>query len=137
MKYFTIKELCKSNTAIKNKIDNHPSPEVEANLTTLIEKCLDPIREKFGKPITVTSGYRCEKLNKAVGGQSNSFHKTGCAADIVGDTNAKTYEIFKIAKELGVYTECLFETNKRGSKWLHIAFDPKSSKHLCVDNYKG
>lgn len=137
MKYFTIKELCKSNKAIQLKINNHPTPEVEANLKVLVDECLDPIREKYGKPITVTSGYRCDKLNKAVGGQPNSFHKTGCAADLVGDTNAKTYEIFQIAKELGIYTECLFERNRRGSKWLHIAFDPNSSKHLCVDNYKG
>ena len=72
MKYFSIKELCKSNTAIKNKIDNHSTPEIEKNLTILIEHCLDPIREKFGKPITVTSGYRCEKLNKLVGGKPNS-----------------------------------------------------------------
>lgn len=136
MKYFSIEELCKSNTAIKNHIENTPTVEIEHNLITLIEQCLDPIREVFGKPITVTSGYRCEKLNKLVGGKSTSFHLTGCAADIVGDTNAKTYEIFKIAKKLGTYTECLFETNKRGAKWLHIAFDPSSGKHVCIDNYK-
>ena len=61
----------------KNKIDNHPTLEIERNLTILIEHCLDPIREKFGKPITVTSGYRCEKLNKLVGGKPNSQHLKG------------------------------------------------------------
>jgi len=68
MKYFTINELCKSSVASKKKIDNTPSEEVKVNLERLINEVLDPIREEFGKPITVTSGYRCSKLNKEVGG---------------------------------------------------------------------
>lgn len=96
---------------------------------------MDPIREKFGKPITVTSGYRCEKLNKEVGGVSNSDHKFGYAADLVGDTNAKTREIFEIAKKLNVYTQLLYEKNKRGSIWVHISYNPNSTKHQCIDNY--
>ena len=135
MKYFSISELCKSSTAIKMKIDNTPSEEIKRNLTILIEECLDPIREKFGKPITVTSGYRCEKLNKEVGGVPNSDHKFGYAADLVGDTNTKTREIFEIAKKLNVYTQLLYEKNKRGSIWVHISYNPKSTKHQCIDNY--
>lgn len=136
MKYFTINELCKSSVASKKKIDNTPSNEIKANLERLINEVLDPIREEFGKPITVTSGYRCPKLNKEVGGQPNSFHLRGCAADIIGDTNAKTKEIFEIAKRLGKFSECLFESNSRGSIWLHISYDPSSSKHVCINNYK-
>ena len=135
MKYFSIKELCKSNTAIKNKIDNHPTPEIERNLTILIEHCLDPIREKFGKPITVTSGYRCEKLNKLVGGKPNSQHLKGQAADLVGDTNAKTKEIFEIAKQLGNFDQLLFERNSKGSIWVHISYKDSGNRKQCIDNY--
>ena len=119
MKYFSISELCKSSVANKKKIDNTPTEEIKRNLTVLIEECLDPIREKFGKPITVTSGYRCEKLN----------------ADLVGDTNEKTREIFEIARKLNVYTQLLYEKNKRGSIWVHISYNPNSTKHQCIDNY--
>ena len=135
MKYFSIKELCKSNTAIKNKIDNHPTPEIEKNLTILIEHCLDPIREKFGKPITVTSGYRCEKLNKLVGGKPNSQHLKGQAADLVGDTNTKTKEIFEIAKQLGNFDQLLFEKNSKGSIWVHISYQDSGNRKQCIDNY--
>ena len=135
MKYFSIKELCKSNTAIKNKIDNHPTPEIERNLTILIEHCLDPIREKFGKPITVTSGYRCEKLNKLVGGKPNSQHLKGSAADLVGDTNTKTKEIFEIAKQLGNFDQLLFERNSKGSIWVHISYKDSGNRKQCIDNY--
>ena len=135
MKYFSIKELCKSNTAIKNKIDNHPTPEIEKNLTILIEHCLDPIREKFGKPITVTRGYRCEKLNKLVGGKPNSQHFKGQAADLVGDTNTKTTEIFEIAKQLGNFDQLLFEKNSKGSIWVHISYKDSGNRKQCIDNY--
>lgn len=135
MKYFSIKELCKSNTAIKNKIDNHPTPEIEKNLTILIEHCLDPIREKFGKPITVTSGYRCEKLNKLVGGKPNSQHLKGQAADLVGDTNTKTKEIFEIAKQLGNFDQLLFEKNSKGSIWVHISYKDSGNRKQYIDNY--
>ena len=63
MSYFTIKELSKSSTAEKLGIDNTPAPEIRAKLNTLIS-ALDKIREQYGKPIIVTSGYRCPELNK-------------------------------------------------------------------------
>lgn len=134
MKYFSIKELCKSDTATRKKINNAPTPEAEANLVRLIEEVLDPIREKFGRPISVSSGYRCDKLNAAVGGAKNSFHRSGCAADLYCKTNALTKQVFEIAKSLGKYTELLYE--RSGSAiWVHIAWDPKSNKHYCCDNY--
>ena len=117
------------------KRDNHPTSEIERNLTILIEHCLDPIREKFGKPITVTSGYRCEKLNKLVGGKPNSQHLKGQAADLVGDTNAKTKEIFEIAKQLGNFDQLLFERNSKGSIWVHISYKDSGNRKQCIDNY--
>ena len=68
MKYFTIAELCRSTTADNKCIDNTPAPEIREKLQTLIEELLDPIREAWGKPIRVNSGYRCPALNQAVRG---------------------------------------------------------------------
>lgn len=83
MKYFTIDELCKSNTARAKKIPNYPqSEEVFDNLRALVDNILDPAREKLGRPIYVNSGYRCPKVNEMVGGVKNSQHMKGQAADI-------------------------------------------------------
>lgn len=71
--YFTIEELCASDTAKKKSIDNRPSPNLVNELQKTID-FLNPIREAWGSPIKVTSGYRSEALNRAVGGVSNSSH---------------------------------------------------------------
>ena len=68
MRYFTIDELCHSDTAIALGIDNTPNQEVKEHLVQLIEELLDPLREAWGSPIKVNSGYRCAKLNRATKG---------------------------------------------------------------------
>ena len=70
MKYFTIAELCKSDTADRKGIDNRCKKEHVANLTALVDNVLDPLREAYGKPITINSGFRSPALNKAVGGSA-------------------------------------------------------------------
>ena len=84
---FTLEELIHSDTANAKGIDNTPTKEIEENLKYLAEKALQPIRDKWGKPLTVNSGYRCKELNKAVGGVSNSSHLTGLGAAIEAGTN--------------------------------------------------
>ena len=64
MKYFTIEELCYSDTAKKHKIDNTPNEEIIEHLTEFTENVLDKLREVWGSPIKVSSGYRCDELNK-------------------------------------------------------------------------
>lgn len=82
MNYFTFFELEYSKKAVENNIKNAPTPEVEDNLRLLVENLLDPLRELYGKPIIIGSGFRNEKVNKLVGGVKNSQHKSGCAADL-------------------------------------------------------
>ena len=83
MKYFTISEFIKSDTALKMRLWNGANREVEENIRALVDNVLDPLRERYGYPIYVTSGYRCPKLNSAVNGAPNSQHMRGEAADIV------------------------------------------------------
>lgn len=93
-KYFTWQELLRSNTAVRLHIDNVPKTDnVITNLISLSYN-LSYIRERFGKPILVNSGYRCYDLNKAVGGVANSKHMLGKAADIRCGTINYTYELF-------------------------------------------
>lgn len=89
-KYFTVAEMVKSETADRRGIDNRLPKALICNVNGLIDNVLDPLREAYGKPITVTSGYRCEALNKAVGGSKTSEHMKGMAADIVGTPNTKS-----------------------------------------------
>ena len=141
MSYFTIKELTNSSTAKKLGIDNTPTPEIRVKLNTLIS-ALDKIRERYGKPITVTSGYRCPELNKAVGGAVNpdgtpkSQHCKGEAADLVGENKTETKKIFDIAKELGNYDQLLFETNKAGSVWVHISYKASGNRKIINENFR-
>ena len=80
MKYFTIDELCRTS----HNVENQPTNDVIQHLVEL-SNTLDSIRALYGKPINVTSGYRSIKLNKLVGGASNSVHCIGYAADTKSD----------------------------------------------------
>lgn len=128
MKYFTIKELCKSNTAKQKGIDNTPTPEAEENLVLLIEKVLDPLREAWGEPIIVTSGYRGEELNKLVGGSKTSQHMTGQAADIrtVSDTKEDNRKLYELVKVLGLpVDQCI---NEYDYDWVHVSYSPRNRR---------
>ena len=82
--HFTLKELTASNKAKALKIDNTPSPEILENLKAL-SLALEMIRSVCGKPLKISSGYRCPALNKAVGGSPTSAHTLGYAADFTVD----------------------------------------------------
>lgn len=118
MKHFTMDELTRSNVAAQLKIDNHPAPEAVANLYYLTEKVLDPLREMHGKPVRVSSGYRCTALNKAVGGVPDSFHLVGCAADLDNGSREENRRIFELIRDRLPFTELGWEG---GGRWVHVA----------------
>ena len=98
MKYFTIKELSHSDTALAKGIDNFPTAEAISNLTKLVDNVLDPLREKYGKPIRVSSGYRSAILNRSVNGATSSQHRLGEAADITVGSKEENRKLFEIIK---------------------------------------
>jgi len=122
MKYFTIEELTKSETANKLKIDNTPNEKVKENLTALVDNVLDPLRELYGKPIYVNSGYRCEKLNKIVGGVANSQHATGEAADIEGYNRSvnENKKLFNLILTSDLPFDQLI--NENNFAWVHVSY---------------
>ena len=129
MKYFTLKELTRSTTATAKGIDNTPTPEVEKNLTLLVENVLDPLREIYGKPITVNSGYRCPELNKSVGGSKTSDHVKGFAADITGGSKEENERIFNIIKHNFHFKQLIDE---KGFSWVHVSYDPSNLKNQIL-----
>ena len=130
MKYFTIKELTKSDVAKRNKINNTPTMQEEANLVALVENILDPLREAYGKPIIVTSGFRCERLNKLVKGSKTSQHRFGQAADIrtVEDTIEENKKLFDLVQKLNLpYDQLIDEYNY---DWVHVSYSPRNRKQI-------
>lgn len=129
MKYFTINELTKSSTAEAKGIDNIPAPEVERNLTALVDNVLDPLREIYGKPITVNSGYRCPELNKAVGGSATSDHVKGFAADITAGSKEENERLFNIIKHNFHFSQLIDEKN---FSWVHVSYNPNNLKNQTL-----
>lgn len=125
MKYFSIEEMIKSDTAKAKGIDNTPSQEVIDNLTKLIEAVLDPLREWYGKPITVNSGYRCEALNKAVGGSKTSDHLTGRSVDIDTGSKEENKKLFDYIKDNLEFDQLIDEKNLA---WVHVSFRENNNR---------
>ena len=119
-KYFTIGELCKSDTALAKGIANTPDNTTIERMQALMEECLDKVREMWGKPIGVNSGYRSAELNREVGGAKNSQHLRGEAADITTGTKENNRKLF----DLIVASEIPFDQliDESGYKWLHISY---------------
>lgn len=133
MKYFTIEELTKSATAKRLGIDNTPNREIQTNLKALVDNVLDPLRQRFGAPIIVTSGYRCDRLNKVVGGATNSQHCKGMAADIrtVSDNRADNMRLLRclIASDLKFdQLICEYPDSSGRPDWIHVSFNLKGNR---------
>lgn len=118
-KYFTIEELIYSENALKKyDIRNKTTQSVENNLDYLITHLLDPIREKWGKPIQITSGYRCKELNDKIGGSSTSQHVLGLAADLDAGTNDDNRKLAQMIASMGISFDQLID--EKGYQWVHI-----------------
>ena len=127
MKYFTIKELTRSTTATLRGIDNTPSQQVIDNLTALVDNVLDPLREAWGKPIRVNSGYRCRALNKAVGGVPANQHMRGEAADITGGSPEDNRELYSLMRRLNLPVDQAI--NEHDFTWIHVSYGPRHRRH--------
>ena len=131
--HFTLEEFTNSPTAKSKKINNEPTKEHLENLKFVAKKILEPVRKKFGKPVTINSGYRSEILNKAVGGSRTSQHCNGEAVDfeINGVSNKEVAEWVTLNIE---YDQCILEfyNPKEGtnSGWVHVSLkrDGKNRK---------
>lgn len=131
MKYFSIRELIHSDTAKRLNIDNTPGIIEENNIKRLIDEILDPIREEYGSPIRISSGYRCKRLNSLVGGSNTSQHMKGEAADLIpvdGDTRRLFDVIRKMINEGKIKTgQLIWEYGTQTKpKWVHISLPGKS-----------
>lgn len=130
MKYFSISEMTRSDTARRLGIDNTPSDSIKKNLTLFIEKVLDPIREDWGSSIIVSSGYRCPELNKAVGGVKTSGHMYGFCADlqVKGDLRKFSNFVIEWMKEHQMKWDQIIWEKSGNVTWLHFCWIGKDGK---------
>lgn len=129
MKYFTIAELCRSNTADRLGVNNRCKQEHVTALIALVDNVLDPLREWYGKPLVVSSGYRCPELNKAVKGSATSQHMTGEAVDIDTGDRQQNKLLFEYIKKNLPFDQLIDESN---FAWVHVSFraDGKNRKQV-------
>ena len=126
MKYFTFHEFEDSEKARELGIDNKMPEIVEAHVVELVDILLDPLREAWGGPLTVTSGYRCPELNRAVGGSATSAHTAGWAADLVPDSDDPrgVQGLVNFTAEwltaTGLSFDQLIDERLDDGRWLHI-----------------
>ena len=143
MKYFSIGEMTRSDTARRLGIDNTPSDDIKKNLTLFINTVLDPIREDWGSPIIVSSGYRCPELNAKVGGVKTSGHLYGYCADLQVKGGMKKIRelanfIFEWMKDHKMKFDELIWEHSGGVTWLHFCWIGKDGKQRmkCFDIIK-
>ena len=138
-KNFTLEEFTASDTAKAKGISNIPSTQQVTNLCALVHHVLQPLRDAMGQEIKIGSGYRCQKLNKAVGGVSNSQHLNGEAADLCIDGDRiKGKRWFDWIKAHVEFDQLIMEHNAKGNYWVHVSYcaDGKNRKQVISDLLK-
>ena len=129
-KNFSLSEMCKSQIAVRKGFTNNPSETQTENLRILCERVLQPVRDHFGKVVTVNSGFRGTILNKHIGGAENSQHTLGMAADIE-IYDVPNNEVSDWIKQNLMFDQLILEfydpNEGPNSGWVHVSYNPTIS----------
>lgn len=133
-KNLVLAEVMRSETAKRKGISNMPTPEHIENFKLLAERVFQPIRDHFGKPIHISSGYRSAALNKAVGGSSSSQHCSGEAIDIDMDgTDITNAEVFNFIKDNLEFDQLIWEFGTdKNPDWVHVSYESKGRQRKQI-----
>jgi hypothetical protein len=137
--HLDLSEVTRSDSAKRNGISNMPTPEHIENFKLLAEKVFEPIREHFGVPIRISSGYRSKELNdKTKGASKTSDHCFGRAIDIDNDgTSITNKQIFDFIKNNLKYKQLIFEFGTdENPAWVHVSYDPNNLKNETLKAIK-
>ncbi len=130
MKYFSFQEMERSATATRYAIDNTIPAALKNNVQQLVDCVLDPLRQAWGRPLTISSGYRCPELNKSVGGSPTSHHLRGMAADITTGNKVDNRKLFQLIVDLKLpYTQLIDE---KDFSWVHVSHEPGNIKRQIL-----
>ena len=133
-KHISYKEGVKSNTALRRGIDNTPGSYEQQNMEITAEKVFEPLREWVGGPIKINSFYRCEELNRAIGGSSRSQHCEGRAMDIDDTFGYKTNaEMFEYIRKNLSFDQLIWEFgDDNNPAWVHVSYVSEDQNRLRV-----
>ena len=124
----SLEELTTSQTATRLKINNTPTPEIIEKLKVVATQ-VQKVRDHFGKPLIISSGYRSEKLNSAIGGARNSQHTKGEAIDIQSTNGYTNADIFNYIKNNLDFDQLIWEYGTRKEpKWVHISYKKSGNR---------
>lgn len=136
MKYFSFQEFERSDTAYRHGIDNTMPEAAKKSVAVLVDKVLDPLREAWGKPITVTSGYRCKKLNSMLPTASRtSQHMTGEAADVSVGSPIDNRRLAQKLLDLKLPFDQLI--NEHDWQWVHVSYSAGNNRHEMLKTVPG
>ena len=126
-KHLSLAEVSRSETAKRKGINNTPSGEHLENFKKLAENIFEPIREHFGVPIHISSGYRSKELNSAIGGSATSQHCSGEAIDIDMDGSASgitNAQVFNFIKDNLHFDQLIWEFGSNSNPdWVHVSYE--------------
>jgi len=133
-------EVTRSETAKRRKIDNAPTDEHIENLKILAANIFQPMRDHFGKPIYISSGYRSEALNKAIKGSKTSQHCKGEAIDIDNDNannGVTNRDIFEFIRDNLKFDQLINEFPVKGNpSWVHVSYSKTQQRNQILKAYK-
>ena len=129
-KHISYDEATVSPTGLRMGIKNIPTEEHVKAMKLVAEKCFEPLREWYNKPIRINSFYRCPELNKAVKGSPTSDHMNGCSIDLSGGSKEENKKLFEWAKDNLVYDQII---NEYQYSWVHISYkEGKNRKQILI-----
>jgi len=136
-KNLSLQEMLKSRTASRLGLSNSPNEEHIKNMQALAENIFQPLRDYFGVPIHIASGYRSEALNKAIGGSKSSQHCKGEAMDIDRDgySQPDNAQLFEYIKKNLDFDQMIWEFGtQQNPEWVHVSHkrDGKNRAELLV-----
>ena len=137
--HFRLSEFTRSITAERLGISNEPDYEQVLAMKQLCRCVLEPLRQHYGQPIRITSGFRCEALNEAVGGVGRSQHMLGEAADLSVPSEEVARQWFQWIVSHTDFDQLLFEHSRRlRNRWLHVSCcsDISRNRHQSFFNYQ-
>lgn len=140
-KYVSLAEVTRSDTAKRRGIDNSPTPEHQENLKVICEEVFDKVREHFGVPLFISSGYRSAALNKAIGGSATSDHNLGRALDLDQDghgNGVKNKDVFNYIKDNLEFDQLIFEHRCKDGDcdWVHVGYRKDANRKQVLEAYK-
>lgn len=138
--HISYKEATKSATAMRLGIDNTPNEYQLQNMELIAKNVFEPLRKAVGGAIKINSFFRCEDLNKAIGGSSRSQHCQGRAIDI--DDNyghMSNNDMYEYIKENLDFDQLIFEfpDENGNASWIHVSYvDADSNRKRCLKAIK-